>query len=326
MKTPPKFALLAVFLAVQAVAQPPTITSPASPLGAAPSPDKVVATVDGHDITFAELRTLLTVAPAALAQNPQYAVQQVFMMRYLSGEAEKLKLGDQNPWKEQIEFARMNILAGAMLNTQRESAPVPDGALQAYYNANLSKYQQAKIKVIYIAFKPGVTSTANTPEDLARAAQEALAQAHSSTDRSETQARALAEEVAKKAHAGGDFAALVEQYSEDPASKAAHGDFGVIKRDSTLYPEDLRKAVFALDPGKVSDPVRQPTGFYIIRMEEKSTQPLAEVGTEILQTVRQERLNEWFQDLSKRFKPEIKDPAAFVQSGSNLPNPAQPKP
>jgi hypothetical protein len=45
-----------------------------------------------------------------------------------------------------------------------------------------------------------------------------------------------------------------------------------------------------------------------------------------LQTVRQEGLSSWFESLRKRFKPEIKDPAAFVQSGAtaNPQLPAQP--
>jgi peptidyl-prolyl cis-trans isomerase C len=320
------FLIPAIFAASLA-AQPPTITSaaPQSPLGAEPSSDAVVATVDGHDVTYGELRSLLSMAPPNVQRNPQLGLQQIFIMKYLAAEGDKIKLGERSPLKEELEFTRMNIIAQAMLNIQRESSAVPEGSVEAYYKANASKYEQAKIKVIYIAFKPGVTGTASTAEDLARAAQEALAQAHAGTDRSEAQAKTLAEEVVKKARGGADFLALVEQYSEDPTSKAAHGDFGVIKHDST-YPDDLKKAVFALENGKISDPVRQPTGFYIIRMDEKSAQPLSEVGGDIVQAVRQEALNTWFQDLNNRFKPVIKDPAAFVQSGAsgNIQLPGQP--
>ena len=41
-------------------------------------------------------------------QNPKYAVQQLFMLRYLSEEAEKAKLGEQSPLKEQLAFLRAN--------------------------------------------------------------------------------------------------------------------------------------------------------------------------------------------------------------------------
>jgi len=327
-----KVFLIPAILAATLAAQPPTITSPGNPQApqptpdAAPAADRVVATVDGHDVTYGELRSMLAMTPPAAQRDPQYALQNIFIMRYLAGEGEKLKLGERSPLKEELEFQRMNIMAEAMLNYQRETSAVPDGAIEAYYKANSAKYEQARIKVIYIAFKPGVTGAVSSPEELARAAQAALAQAHSGTDRSESQAKSLAEEVVKKARGGADFLALVEQYSEDPTTKSAQGDFGVIKHDSTSYPEDLKKAVFALENGKISDPVRQATGFYVIRMEEKSTQPLSEVAVEIGQTVRQESLGAWFQGLNQRFKPEIKDPGAFVQSGAsgNLQIPGQP--
>ena len=75
---------------------------------------------------------------------------------------------------------------------------------------------------------------------------------------------------------GADFAKLAEQYSEDPASKAAGGDFGVIKASSE-YPAELKSAVFALKPGEVGA-LRQPTAYYIIRVEEKGPQPVNEVA------------------------------------------------
>lgn len=332
----PLAALLAATLAATLSAQPPTITaqspsltspiaSPGNPpagrppsLAPAPPPaDKVVATVDGKDITYGDLLQLLSIAPPNVARSPQLALQQYFIMRYLASEGEKLKLAERSPLKEELEFQRINMVAGAMLNLQRESYQIPPGAAEAYYKANLSKYEQAKIKVIFVAFKPAVAGSVSTTDDLARAAQSAVAQVHSGTDRSEAQARSLAAEIVAKARSGGDFAALVGQYSDDPVSKAAQGDFGTIKHDSTSYPEDLKRVVFALDTGQVSEPLRQGAGFYIIRVEDKSPQPLDEVSPDIFQNLRQQNLSEWFTAVNKRFKPEIKDPAAFVQSGAS---------
>jgi parvulin-like peptidyl-prolyl isomerase len=244
-------------------------------------------------------------------------LQQYFIMQYLASEGDKLKLAERSPLKEELEFQRINVIAGAMLNFQRESYQIPPGAAEDYYKANLSKYEQAKIKVIFVGFKPTVAGSVSTTDDLARAAQAALAQVHSGTDRSEAQAKTLAAEIVAKARAGADFVALVGQYSDDPVSKAAQGDFGTIKHDSTSYPEDLKKAVFALETGQVSDPLRQGTGFYIIRVVDKSPQPFDEVSPDIFQNLRQLSLNDWFTAVNKRFKPEIKEPAAFVQSGAS---------
>jgi len=315
MKTYLPLAALLLAHSASLPAQPPLITSQLS-APAPPPADKIVATVDGKDITYGDLRSMLVMAPPAVQRDPQLALQQFFIMRYLASEGDKLKLAEQSPLKEEIEFQRINIVAGAMLNFQRETSAVAPGAVEAYYKANPEKYEQAKIKVIFVSFKPTVAGSASSTDDLARAAQDALAQAHSATDRSESQAKTLAGEIVTKARAGGEFLALVQQYSDDPTSKAAQGDFGVIKHDATSYSEDLKKAVFALQAGEVSDPVRQGTGFYIIRVEEKSPQTLEEVGPDILQNLRQQNLSDWFTALNKRFKPEIKDPAAFVQSGA----------
>jgi peptidyl-prolyl cis-trans isomerase C len=316
MKTSlPLATLLLATLATTLSAQPPSI---ASALGAAPpQADKVVATVDGKDVTYGELLTLLSMAPANLQRDPLLALQNVFMMRYLASEGDKLKLAEQSPLKEEIEFQRTNLVAGAMVTLQRETPTIAPGAVEAYYQANSNKYEQARIKAIFVAFKPTVAGSVTSTNDLARAAQNTLAQAHSATDRSEAQAKTLAEEVVKKARSGGDFLALVEQYSEDPASKANQGDLGVIKHDSTSYPDDLKKAVFAVQAGQVSDPVRQPTGFYVIRVEEKSVQPMQEVAPDIMQNLKTQSLNAWFSTLNQRFRPEIKDPSAFVRSGAN---------
>jgi parvulin-like peptidyl-prolyl isomerase len=312
----PLATLLWVTLAATLSAQTPPAAPPS--FGAAPPPaDKVVATVDGKDITYGEFLSLMSMAPPNLQLNPQLALQNIFMMKYLAAEGDKLKLAEQSPLKEEIELQRMNMVAGAMVNLQRETSTVAPGAAEAYYQANSSKYEQARIKVIFIAFKPTVAGSVSNTDDLARAAQNALAQAHSATDRSEAQARTLAEEVVKKARSGGDFVALVAQYSEDPGSKASQGDWGVIKHDSTSYPDDLKKAVFALAAGQVTEPVRQATGFYIIRVEEKSVQPMQEVAPDIIQSLKMQNLNDWFSALNKRFKPEIKDPAAFVRPGAN---------
>lgn len=313
MKTLAGLVLFAIF----AVAQP-TINGPAAPL-APPSMDKVVASVDGHDVSYGQLLAMLAMAPPALQQEPQLALQNIFMMRYLAEEGDKLHLAEQSPLKEQIEFQRQNLVAEAMLNRQRETSMVPPAALEAYYKANPGKYQQAKVRGVHVAFKPGATGTGTSNEELARAAQEALAQVHAGTNRTEAQAKALAEEIAQKARSGADFGALVEQYSEDPMTKPEHGEFPLIKQNSAAFSEDFKKVVFALEKGQVSDPVRQVAGFYVVQMMEKSTQPLSEVGPDVLQVLKQEALSQWFQDLNKRFKPEIKDPAAFVRSGMMAP-------
>lgn len=295
------------------------------------APGTVVAKVDGHDVTAGEIQQALATLPSQFMQlfnqNPKAAVQQMFVMRYLAEEGEKLKLADQSPLKEQLQMARANAVAGARLNYESDHYQVPQDAIDEYYKRNQAKYQQARIKVISIAFKPalagsGTTAGAGSLDDIAK---QALAAAHGPEQRSEAEARQRADEVVRKLKAGEDFAKLVAEYSDDATSKAAGGDFPAV-RFSSSYPDEVKKAVFALDPGQVTVPIRQVSAFYVIRVEDKSTQPISEVAGTIGQEIRQAHATEWFQDLTKRFEPTIESMEFFTQASKALPPQTAPKP
>ena len=120
---------------------------------------------------------------------------------------------------------------------------------------------------------------------------------------------------------GADFAKLAEQYSEDPASKAAGGDFGVIKASSE-YPAELKSAVFALKPGEIGDrfaSLLRTTSFVV---EEKGPQPVNEVREPIVQALRNEHMNQWMKDMTANYQAVIKDPDFFKAPAA----PAQPSP
>jgi len=286
--------------------------------------DAVVAKVDGMPVTAGEIRKSLLVMPREFVQlfnqNPKYAVQQLFMLRYLSEEAERTKLGDESPMKEQLAFLRANAMASAMVSHEHNFYPVSDKMIKDFYERNQARYQQAKIKVIYIAFKPtapvvGTVPQNQTIEDVARSLSEG---AVAKTQRTEADALKLAEDLVKQIRGGADFAKLVAQYSEDPASKAAGGDFGVVNTNSS-YSADVKKAVLALKEGEVTDPLRQVSAFYIIRVEQKTTQPVDELRGAIGDEIRQTHLNEWLTSVGKKFDPEVENVQFFTQTKIPVP-------
>jgi parvulin-like peptidyl-prolyl isomerase len=84
--------------------------------------------------------------------------------------------------------------------------------------------------------------------------------------RSKAEAQKLAEEVAKKASApGADFAALADQYTEDPSGKGRGGKLGTFGR-GRMVPE-FDKVTFELAPGQTSAVVETAFGFHIIHRE-----------------------------------------------------------
>ena len=140
----------------------------------------------------------------------------------------------------------------------------------------------------------------------------------SKIQRTEADARTLAEDLVKQIRGGADFAKLVAEYSDDPTSKAAAGDFGVVNINSS-YSDDVKKAVLALKAGEVTDPLPQSNAFYIIRVEEKTVQPVGQVSGPISEEIRQAHLNEWLAGVSKRFEPAVENVQFFTQPKAALP-------
>jgi parvulin-like peptidyl-prolyl isomerase len=155
---------------------------------------------------------------------------------------------------------------------------------------------------------------------LAALARQAALQHGNPSARSEESAKAIAADVAKQIRAGADFAAMVEKYSEDTGSKQSGGDFGSITQASS-YPEDFKKAVLALEKGQISDPIRQVNGFYVVRCDERSIQPINDVREPITQEIRNNHLNDVLQGLNKRFTPNVLKPDFFSHPQQYL-NPA----
>ena len=273
-------------------------------------PDTVVAVSDGRPITAGEITRLLEGGDrtmiALATQNPDEFLGSISVLRYLAGEGKKLNLADESPLKEQLQYVVDGAIASAMLNRIRESYAVPEQAINDFYAQNQSRYEMARIKVIAIGFCPAVsTEGGQTMEDIRKKAEEALAAAHCSSKRTEEQAHDVATGlVGRLRGGGGDFVKFVAQYSEDPDSKATDGDFGLVTRDNSM-PQEIKNAVFSLKPDDVSDPIRSGTFFYIIKIKEKTVQPLSNVHEAIIQELKQKHFAEFMADLHKRFKPVI---------------------
>src|SRR5690606_17588403 len=83
-------------------------------------------------------------------------------------------------------------------------------------------------------------------------------------------ALAQAEEIRERILAGEDFAALAREFSDDEGTREDGGDLGWIDRDYPLVPEFM-DALFKLEVGTVSEPVRTAFGYHLIQATEKRT-------------------------------------------------------
>jgi len=151
---------------------------------------------------------------------------------------------------------------------------VTDQDLQTYYDQHRDEFRvPEQVKVAHILIKTPL------PAPGAKEDEKAIADA-----------RAKAEDVLKQVKAGGDFAKLAEQYSDDPGSAKSGGELGWIGRGRTV--PEFEKAAFSLGKGQTSDLVKSSYGFHIIRVEDKQQAHLktpAEVKGEIEAKVKQQK-------------------------------------
>jgi peptidylprolyl isomerase len=105
-------------------------------------------------------------------------------------------------------------------------------------------------------------------------------------------ARKHAADLAKQAR-GADFAALATANSQDKPSAVHGGDMGFLP-ETALLPE-IRKAVDAMKPGDIAQPVQTTAGFHIVKLIDTrpaGVRPLADVKEQIRVALRQQRTQE----------------------------------
>jgi len=128
--------------------------------------------------------------------------------------------------------------------------------------------------------KPGAETAADSPATTAEAAaapdqisaQHLLVQykgsmrAAPSVERTKEQAKARAEEALKKAKGGGNFDALVGEYSDEPGAAQRKGQLGKFSRQMMV--KEFSDAAFKLKVGELSGIVETSFGFHVIKRSE----------------------------------------------------------
>jgi peptidyl-prolyl cis-trans isomerase SurA len=126
---------------------------------------------------------------------------------------------------------------------------------------------------------------------------------------SEGDARRRVEVLRQRIVAGASFAELARLNSED-GSAARGGDLGWVLPGDTV--PEFERAMMALKPGELSEPVRTPFGFHLLLVTERRT---ADVGAErqrmqarqvLRERKSEEAYQEWLRQLRDRTYVELK--------------------
>jgi len=207
--------------------------------------------------------------------RPQVTVTDAEVASHFDAHKDDFKI----PEKRKIKYLLIDI------DGMRTKIVVPAADIEAAYNTNSQQYE--------------------TPEQV-RASHILL----KTEGKDDATVKAKAEDLLKKAKAGGDFAELAKANSEDEASAKNGGDLDYFGR-GRMVPE-FDQVAFALQPGQISDVVKTQYGYHIIKATDRkaaTTRPLAEVRQQLSDQLSYERAQAQATDLATALEKEIKKPA-----------------
>ncbi len=183
------------------------------------------------------------------------------------------------PEKRKVKYALLDVQA------IRNRTKVSPEDVQQYYEDNQQQY--------------------STPEQI-RASHILL----KTEGKDDAAVKKEAEDLLAKAKAGADFAQLATKYSEDDESKVKGGDLGYFSKGQ-MVPE-FDTAAFALEPGQISDVIKSPFGYHIIKLVDKkpaTTRPLEEVRAQIEDQLKTQRAQEEAQRTIQDLAGKLQKPA-----------------
>jgi len=199
----------------------------------------VLAKVNGveirqSDVALAEEELGPSLAQMDPATKKDNVLAFLIDMKIVSKAAEDKKLENSDDFKKRLAFARSRLLMDSLLATEGKSATTDDAMKKVYEEASKQITGEQEVHARHILVE------------------------------SEDEAKAVKADLDK----GADFAELAKKKSKDPGASDG-GDLGFFTKDQ-MVPE-FSAVAFALEPGKISDPVKSQFGWHIIKVEEKRT-------------------------------------------------------
>jgi peptidyl-prolyl cis-trans isomerase C len=197
----------------------------------------VLAKVNGSEIRQSDVALAEEELGPSLAQmDPATKNENVLAflidMKIVAKAAEAKKIEDRDDFKSRLAFARNRLLMDNLLAVEGKAATTDEAMKKVYEEASAKITDEEEVHARHILVE------------------------------TEDEAKAIEAELKK----GADFAELAKKKSKDPGASDG-GDLGFFTKDQ-MVPE-FSAVAFALEPGKISDPVKSQFGWHIIKVEEK---------------------------------------------------------
>jgi peptidyl-prolyl cis-trans isomerase C len=269
---------------------PPVQSHPFStesaPRAAAAGNDPVVMRVNGAPITEREFKLYASNAPEQMRQmamSPEgrkLFAQQLVTLKVLEEEGHRLGSDRDPEVATQTEFAKANMAANyALLKL-------------------VGKPTDAQLRTEYLKQLPQII--APTLYHILVSCEGSPIPSRSGGNVSCQEAERKAREIATSIHSPEDFQRAAVSASDDTNTGANGGFIGPL-RHGTLPPE-VDQAVFALQPGTVSKPVRTQFGVHLFMVGAPQPEPFDKLRPMLEQRWKQEKMQQVLQDIGKKAK------------------------
>jgi parvulin-like peptidyl-prolyl isomerase len=259
-------------------------------------PDRVVVTVGDLTITAAQFDQIIEALPeqyrsVARGSGRKQFADNIVRIEVLAQEGKRRKLDETSLYRTQSTFQDANILANMTYEEIGKNIKLDEADVRKYYEAHKAEFEKVRARHILIRVKGSPSPVRPGQKDL-----------------SEEEALAKAQDLRKRIQAGEDFAQLARQESDDTGSGANGGDLGSFHHGQMV--PSFEEAAFALEPGALSEPVKSPFGYHVIKVESKESKSFEDVRPELERRMRPEQAQKTLEELQKKSQVVL-DPDFF---------------
>ncbi|MFX3634141.1 MAG: peptidylprolyl isomerase [Candidatus Pristimantibacillus sp.] len=251
----------------------------------------------------------------AIPQFKEQLLQQFVSYKILAGQAsEETKKKASEETEKQIADFEAAVEAQPELKTTLTTKNVTTDDVRTYLSLMLAvvEHMNSQVKDDEIKAEYEANSGLYTPITVRHILVATTDQATNEELRTMDEALKIAKEVKVKLDAGGDWAALAKEYSDDPGTKEKGGLYADVKPSGWV--EGFKNAAIKQEVGKIGEPVETEYGYHVILVEKRDIKAFADIDDatqeEVKNAVAYTHMNKFMTDEMPKQEVKITLPEA----------------